>query len=372
MKLQQQIHVSKWSARIFMLMAVNIIMTPLLYSQSPFRFDKVEHQFGEIPETGGDQRVTFTFKNTGNDALVITEVNASCGCTTPEYTKDTILPGHQGWITAIYNPIGRPGPFEKHVFVTFNNIPSLSMSLAIKGNVMSSVTPDKYTYTVPFGGISASETHIDMGIMMKEGIYSATFQIANDMATDVRIYNIKDLPSFIKVQYPRTLKAGEKADVKIDIDRKDMNQVWGDFTYRIIFLTDDPLMSSKVFFVKGVIKQDFSHLTKQDLKMAPKVKVSTHHIDFGEVKRGAKKEVDIVLENIGKSDLEIRKIHSPCYCLSGKSELPTLAPGQKTTIKVLYDALGQAEGIQNRALTIYTNDPNQSDLVIKGKANIKL
>ncbi len=81
--------------------------------------EKKSHDFGTIEE-GVQATVTFTFKNTGNAPLVLNSVKASCGCTTPKWTKEPIAPGAEGTITAIYNSKGRPGNFTKTITVTHN------------------------------------------------------------------------------------------------------------------------------------------------------------------------------------------------------------------------------------------------------------
>jgi uncharacterized protein (UPF0333 family) len=88
-------------------------------TQSKMSLEKKSHDFGTIEE-GVQATVTFTFKNTGNEALVLNSVKASCGCTTPNWTREPIAPGQEGVITAIYNSKGRPGNFTKTVTVKHN------------------------------------------------------------------------------------------------------------------------------------------------------------------------------------------------------------------------------------------------------------
>jgi len=75
--------------------------------------------FGELKE-GPQAEHIFVFTNTGNEPLIINSANASCGCTTPEWPKEPILPGKTGKITVRYNTQGRPGPFTKSIYLTSN------------------------------------------------------------------------------------------------------------------------------------------------------------------------------------------------------------------------------------------------------------
>lgn len=98
-------------------------------------FTKTVHDFGKINEDDKTATTEFTFKNDGNAPLIIQRVHASCGCTTPDYTKEPILPGKEGKITVTYSTVGRIGVFDKSVTV-FSNVPDQVYILKIKGEVL--------------------------------------------------------------------------------------------------------------------------------------------------------------------------------------------------------------------------------------------
>lgn len=83
-------------------------------------FNEKTHDFGTIKEANGPVTHTFEFTNTGGEPLVIINVNASCGCTRPEYPKDPIMPGKKGKVKVTFNPAGRPGEFSKEVKIRTN------------------------------------------------------------------------------------------------------------------------------------------------------------------------------------------------------------------------------------------------------------
>ena len=104
-------------------------VTTLVAENMAFKVDT--HDFGNIPE-GPAAEFEFSFKNTGKEPIIIQRVQPSCGCTTPTYTKDPILPGKTGVIKASYGTQGRPGPFNKNLTVLSN---AGSKVLFIKGEV---------------------------------------------------------------------------------------------------------------------------------------------------------------------------------------------------------------------------------------------
>lgn len=82
-------------------------------------FKNEVYDFGSIEEGPAADHV-FTFTNTGKEPLIIQRVQPSCGCTTPDWTKEPVAPGQTGMIKASYGTQGRPGPFEKTMTVFTN------------------------------------------------------------------------------------------------------------------------------------------------------------------------------------------------------------------------------------------------------------
>lgn len=104
-----------------------------LASAQTISFDKTTFDYGNV-KSGSDGHRFFTVKNTGDKPLIISEVKPSCGCTTPEWSKDPILPGKSAKIKVGYNT-GLKGIFSKSIEV-FSNDPANNRSVIfIKGNV---------------------------------------------------------------------------------------------------------------------------------------------------------------------------------------------------------------------------------------------
>lgn len=82
-------------------------------------FEATEHNFGDITQ-GDVVEHTFKFKNTGTQPLIIERVDVTCGCTTPAWTKEPVMPGKTGFVTAKYNSAGRLGQQKKAVTIHSN------------------------------------------------------------------------------------------------------------------------------------------------------------------------------------------------------------------------------------------------------------
>lgn len=88
---------------------------------------------GEIPQNKPHQ-IEFTFTNSGKSDVLITNVQASCGCTATDYTKTPIKPGATAIVTATYNAAAK-GAFTKTVTVT-TNAEANPKVLSFKGTVI--------------------------------------------------------------------------------------------------------------------------------------------------------------------------------------------------------------------------------------------
>ncbi|MBV5342190.1 DUF1573 domain-containing protein, partial [bacterium] len=104
-------------------------------------FEKSSHDFGKINEEEGKATIVFNFTNKGNAPMVVSRVQASCGCTTPTWTKEPIEPGKKGTITVAYNPLGRPGAFTKTISV-YSNAAEEVVNLTIRGEVIPKPTSE--------------------------------------------------------------------------------------------------------------------------------------------------------------------------------------------------------------------------------------
>jgi hypothetical protein len=94
-----------------------------------------EHDFGDI-KPGSVVKHTFEFTNTGKSPLLIENATASCGCTTPNWTKEPIAPGGKGTIDVQFDSHGKMGIQNKEIAIQANTQPSIT-KIVIKTNVLS-------------------------------------------------------------------------------------------------------------------------------------------------------------------------------------------------------------------------------------------
>lgn len=90
-----------------------------------------EFDFGKIPQ-GKPVFHNFEVVNIGKTVLKLDNIQASCGCTTPEWSKEPIAPGSTATIKIGYNAAVE-NVFEKYITITYNG--NQTKQLVIKGNV---------------------------------------------------------------------------------------------------------------------------------------------------------------------------------------------------------------------------------------------
>ena len=95
------------------------------------KLKETEHDFGNIPQ-GRPVYYNFEIVNTGTTALKLDDVHASCGCTTPEWSREPIAPGAAAQIKVGYNAAAE-NSFEKFITITYNS--NQTKQLKIKGIV---------------------------------------------------------------------------------------------------------------------------------------------------------------------------------------------------------------------------------------------
>src|SRR5687767_9530205 len=142
-------------------------------------FREETHDFGAIDEQKGPVTHEFVFTNNSPRPVKILKVRASCGCTTPGWSKDVVPPGKQGFIQASYDPKGRPGFFSKSLTVT-TDLEANPVILQIKGQVTNDEKPVASDYPVAKGNLRLKTASFNMGrVFLKDEYVVREFPVFN-------------------------------------------------------------------------------------------------------------------------------------------------------------------------------------------------
>ncbi len=336
------------------------------------QFETLSHDFGTIKEENGETQHVFKFTNKGKAAVLLTDVKASCGCTTPNWVKEKVMPGAQGFVIASYNPASRPGVFEKFVTVKakFDDEKDERVTvITIKGNVTARPKTIADFYPQKIGNIRMSSNHAGMNQLFQGKSKSMVLKFYNDGTAPIALKSAKMPGAHITTDFaPKTLNPKDSIGVSFTFDSAKLNNEWGFVYYNVIVETDDVQEPNKTLFVSANLEEEF---TPEQKSNAAGVKFDNgiQH-DFGKVKAGDKLVYDFAFSNTGKSDLIIRKTQASCGCTVTAPEKKILKPGEKSNIKVTFDTTGKS-GKDMKTVTVITNDPKQQTLYLTINAEIE-
>lgn len=333
-------------------------------------FEEPSHDFGMIKEEAGPAEFDFKFKNTGTEPLKIVNVRASCGCTTPNWTREEVAPGGEGFIRASYNPRNRPGPFHKTLTVTTSAAQNNTVVLRINGQVEPKPRTIEDDLPTLIGGIRVKYRAFNLSKVYNNEPVTKEFDIYN--ASEAPILFNKDVegPSYIKVEFkPETLAPKEKGKVVITYDAESRNDL-GFMSDNIVFTTneegDDARKSMSVY---ATINEYFPPMSAEEMAAAAHLGIEKSLHDFGSVTSGDKVETTFTLTNTGKSDLNIRKTKASCGCTVPQLAKKDLKPGESVEMKVTFNTYGR-RGNQIKTVTIYSNDPKKPVQKVTIKAKV--
>jgi hypothetical protein len=362
----------KFSSLMLVLFVVAWANLSMVQAQPKIVFDQLNHDFGGFVESAGLQTYSFEFTNKGNAPLILNSVNASCGCTTPEWTRQPVAPNGRGLIKVTYNPANRPGSFNKSITV-FSNAENNNVVLTISGSVLEKEKSVAELYPREIGVLRAELNHISFPTLKNNETKTETLDLVNDTENPVAV-TFKVVPDFIKATIePSTVPAKKnnipgKSKLTVVFDAKAANS-YGFITNRIYLSLNGSNDYQSSIGVSSTIEEDFSNLSAADLANAPVASFNTDNFDFGDIQQGDKKECTFELSNKGKRDLIIRNIRASCGCTTADPEKMVVPPGDKVPVKVQFDSSGK-KGRQSKMVTVITNDPKNSTVTLRISSNI--
>lgn len=287
-------------------LVVALTLTALSVRADNLRWLSREYDFGSFQEMLGPKSGQVQFINDGDEPTIINNVRPTCGCTVARFTEGEIMPGDTATIWFEYNPVGRPGRFEKHIKV-YTGLANDLTSVVIRGTVIGSPETLRDKYPVEAGPVRLTDSRIALGNVTYPQARNEFINGYNQTTDTIRLsweptdraismgassrkvapgdlftlsfyFNSRDLPGLGTVSLPVELHAGD-ADITLHITAN--------------------------------VQPDTSKMSEQELRDAPAVMLYPTILDLGNVATGDKRKVEFGIKNDGKTPLHIKRIHAP-------------------------------------------------------------
>lgn len=353
---------------LFFLLIV-VASVGLSWADSMAKFEVNTHDFGTIKESDGDVTYSFKFVNEGDSPLLITRAQASCGCTSPEYPKKPVRPGESGEIKVTYHAKGRPGPFDKSVYVYTNSKAQEKLLLTITGNVISTAGPiDTYTEQLG-GGLRVKSTSVNFfDVYPNRAHRTRTVMCYNESDEPIRL-TYRNVPKHVAISCePEVIMPKSEGKLLITF-LTDKVKDWGPMKdqFELFVKGKETKMKDNQITMMADVWEDFSDMSKKDRENAPEVEVSTTLVNFGKGTDLRSQEIEV--RNTGKEKLVIRKIQNEKPEAFQTSLTETVVkPGKSTTITVTFDPSKCTQKSISHSITIITNDPSNSRVIVSLQA----
>ncbi|MBD5174906.1 MAG: DUF1573 domain-containing protein [Bacteroidales bacterium] len=311
------------------------------------------HDFGAFDEDMGPVTCQFTFVNDGSEPIAVTAARASCGCTTPKYSREAVAPGDTGSIEVTYNPAGRPGRFEKSIAVDFSE-PQPKLRLYIKGTVVGSAGSVAQRFPVECaGGLQLAKPVAMIGDVDKGKLRTVILQGYN-RSTEALEPKVTGLPPYLSAETtPAVVPPGEQFSF-IFYMRSDKCPLYGlvSDTVRV----DAGHGESCPLTVTALVREDFSKLTDKQMRKSPIAHLASETLDFGRLEADVTTRT-MTIKNLGKSPLELRRVYSADPGITVEASPTTVKPGKEAEIRVTVDRRQLRGALLNARVSVIANDP---------------
>ena len=327
-------------------------------------FSEKHHDFGSIREEDGSVMTEFIFVNTSPQAIMIKNVRASCGCTTPTYSRQPIAPNGEGKIAVAFNAKGQKGMFNKTVTIQLGtDNDTRTETLSIGGTVLPIVQTTAENYPYKIGDLLFRENRLNFGSIVKGGISEKTIEVFNNSDSQ-QILSFSNVPLHISIfPFDNAGKIAPKQKVLIKINfNSERAKNWGYTSEKI-----DIIINGKVageYALSAVVVENFGKITQNELQDAPVAVLSTKNLNLTTIKIGTKRTSKIQLTNSGTLPLIIRDIKTDVDYLNVKATKNEVAAGKSITLNISVDAAKLDVFKFRRQVQIITNDPKNSVITL--------
>ena len=255
-------------------------------AQSSLRFTRTSWDFGTIREADGKVSCTFEYVNRGKQPVVIDQVNVSCGCTTPEFSRKPILAGERGEMKVTFDPANREGEFVKEIIV-FTGGRRYRTTLRISGNIIARTKSVEELYPTAVGicGLRLDARSLPFNYVTQGDRKNLFINYVNTSSKPIRVRLVQTSSSgYLRHNFPQTIAAGAKGQVAFTYLVPQSSGYFGELT-DVFELQVDGAQSDVLISTNGYAVEKFEIPNNE---LAPKAEFDRQLLKFGDVLKSGK------------------------------------------------------------------------------------
>ncbi len=316
-----------------------------------------EYDFGLMKEEAGPKTGSVRFVNTGPEETVITGARPSCGCTGVAYPEEPIAPGDTVKFSFTYNPLGRPGRFEKSIRVYIGDFDM--STIRIRGNVLGTPESLSTLYPIEAGPLRLSENILPAGDVTYGSTRHFFLNGYNQTADTIRPRWICKDPSLSVSASSEEVGPGDILTLSFYFNSRNKPEM-GPVEIPVTIISDQNAGSpeTEVTFTAKVVP-DFSRMTPEEVKNAPKCYLAPNSIDLGNISPKIKNPVKFrfAIRNEGLTEMRINRIFSQSEAVRITRRPSSLKPEKSANAEGTLNINKLPSGAFNIKVEVLTNDP---------------
>ena len=307
----------------------------------------------------------FELRNKGND-LIIDTVRTSCDCVVADYPKGTIAKGDNFMVEVTFDA-RQLGHFYKEAAI-YSNASDKPFYLTMKGVVVDHVTDFTGVYDYALGDVRADKNNIEFDDVNLGEMPTQKIHFVNNGTTNVTPV-VMHLPNYLTADVsPETVAPGHAGTVSITLNSSKLRS-YG-LTQSSVYLgmfPGDKVGEDKEISVSAVLLPEFRNMSETQRLNAPVMKLSAETLDLGEFGDKDEKDGTIIIENQGRSRLNISSMQMFTAGLKVRLNKSRLDPGESARLKITAYKKHLKNARSKPRVLMITNDPNKSKVVIHVK-----
>ncbi len=342
-----------------------IAMLPLMGFAQSFIVTNPNIDLGEVqfrvPATS-----TFTLKNASSKTVTITNVDTGCGCVKADYPKGEIAPGQQFNMSVVYDA-QLLGYFSRFILVSDSEGGS-PLELNLSGRVVTEVENFSGNYPYTIGGLLTDQDAIEFDDVNKGERPSMDIHVMNPTGQYIEPVLMR-LPTYLRAEMlPSRLAPKKGGVIRVTLNSNQIHSMG--LSQASVYLAksaSEKVSEEKEIPVSVILLPE--QLAKDDatIRQSAHCKLSTNVVDMTNFAGKEKLKREVILQNTGKSNLEIKSLQMLTRGLEVVLPKRILKPGESVKMKITGNASQLAKVRTRPRILMITNDVQNPKVVIEIK-----